>query len=192
MTATPKALTAEEFDGQFRPLIEPLYRTAYRMTRDPVRAEDLVQETALRAFRSYAQYEQGSNFKAWVFRILTNEYINLYRQRARRPGVVDFADVEPVYEEAAEERQYFTRDEVDTLRERLSDEVSQALDRLPAEFREVLVLAVFEGFAYKEISGILKIPMGTVMSRLYRARQALQKDLRAVAEAAGILKRAVS
>lgn len=189
MADSPNASPVKEFDALFRPLVDPLYRTAQRMTRDPVRAEDLVQETALRAFRNFNQYEPGTNFKAWVFRILTNEYINLYRQKARRPGMVDFADVEPVYEEIATEPQYFSLGELDVLRERLTDEVSQALDRLAPEFREVLLLSVFEEFSYKEISSILKIPMGTVMSRLYRARQALQKDLRGLAEEAGILKR---
>ncbi|MBI3269660.1 MAG: sigma-70 family RNA polymerase sigma factor [Planctomycetes bacterium] len=189
MAASPDPAKCLEFERLFRPLLDSLHRTAARLTRDAVRAEDLVQETALKAFRSFEQYEAGSNFKAWVFRILTNEYINLYRQRARRPAVVDFAEVEPVYEEATEDPQFFTREESDVLREQLTDEVTQALDRLPAEFREALLLSVFEGFSYRELSTTLGVPMGTVMSRLYRARQALQKDLRHTAEEAGILRR---
>jgi len=168
--------------------MEALYRTALRMTRDPKNAEDLVQEAYLRAFKNYHQFEQGSNFKAWIFTILTNIFINNYRKKARRPGEVDFGAVEDVYAAGEKEPQHLRLQDLDRIQERLSDEVKSAVDRLPEEYRLVFLLAVLEELSYKEIAEIAGIPIGTVMSRLFRARQQLQRELREFAQKQGVIR----
>jgi RNA polymerase sigma-70 factor (ECF subfamily) len=167
-----------------------LYSAAMRMTRNQADAEDLVQETYLRGYRSFHTFQQGTNLRAWLFRILTNAYINRYRAKQRRPLETDLADVEDLYlyrrlgsmETAAasmsSEEQFldiFTDDEVKT-----------ALEELPENFRLPVLLADVEGFAYKEIAEMLDIPIGTVMSRLHRGRKAMQRALYDYAEARGL------
>jgi RNA polymerase sigma-70 factor (ECF subfamily) len=142
-----------------------LYSAALRMTRNRADAEDLVQETYLKAYRSYGSFTEGTNLRAWLYRILTNTYINNYRAAQRRPEV---ADVEAL--------------------ERFTDEdVKAALEALPEAFRMAVLLADVEGFSYKEISEITEVPIGTVMSRIHRGRRALQKALHNVAEARGLV-----
>jgi RNA polymerase sigma-70 factor (ECF subfamily) len=163
---------------QFAP---QLYSAAMRMTRNPADAEDLVQETFLKAYRAYHTFEEGTNLKAWLYRILTNTYINQYRAKKRRPDETDLDEVEDLYLyrrlgglEGAEAG----RSAEEELFEHLtSDEVKQALEALPEQFRMAVLLADVEGFAYKEIAEILDIPIGTVMSRLHRGRKAMQKSL---------------
>jgi RNA polymerase sigma-70 factor (ECF subfamily) len=172
--------------------IDALYRTALRMTRSPADAEDLVQETYLRAFRSLHQFSEGTNLRAWLFRILTNTYINDYRKRQRRPTNTSLDDIEEFYlydhlvdsgVQPGEERPE------DIVLERLTtDNVSTAIDALPEEFRQVVVLADVEGFAYREIADIVGIPVGTVMSRLFRARRRLRVQLHDLAVESGFIK----
>lgn len=167
-----------------------LYSAALRMTRNQADAEDLVQETYLRGFRAFGGFEQGTNLRAWLFRILTNAYINRYRAKQRRPIESDLGDLEDLY-------LYKRLGSMETAAASLSaeqqfldlfpdDEVKQALEGLPDNFRLPVILADVEGFAYKEIAEMLDIPIGTVMSRLHRGRKAMQKALFAYAEAHGL------
>jgi len=158
-----------------------LYAAALRMTRNRADAEDLVQETYLRAYRGFGGFEDGTNLKAWLFRILTNAYINAYRAKQRRPQEADLEDVEDLYLfrrlGAVDEATRARSAEADVL-ERISDsEVKAAIEDLPEQFRLPVYLADVEGFAYKEIAEMLDIPIGTVMSRLHRGRKGLQKRL---------------
>jgi len=158
-----------------------LYTAALRMTRNPADAEDLVQETYLKAYRAFNSFTEGTNLKAWLYRILTNTYINNYRAKKRRPEESDIDDLENFYlyrrlgglEGASAGRS--AEDEV--LDHFTEAEVKEAIEALPEQFRMAVLLGDVEGFSYKEIAEILDIPIGTVMSRLHRGRRALQKRL---------------
>jgi RNA polymerase sigma-70 factor (ECF subfamily) len=158
-----------------------LYAAAMRMTRNKSDAEDLVQETYLKAYRAFGGFQEGTNLRAWLYRILTNTFINIYRAKKRRPDESDLDDVEDLYlyrrlgglEGAAAGRS--AEDEV--LEQITEGEVKAAIEALPEQFRMAVLLADVEGFQYKEIAEILDIPIGTVMSRLHRGRRALQKSL---------------
>jgi RNA polymerase sigma-70 factor (ECF subfamily) len=149
------------------------------MTRSREEAEDLVQETYMKAFRSFGTFQPNTNIRAWLFKILTNSYINRYRKQSSQPLKTRFQDVKSFLasEEAAETTASVQEMEEFALDERLDGEIKQALDELPDEFRMVVVMALVEGLSYKEISRALDIPIGTVMSRLYRGRQALKRRL---------------
>jgi RNA polymerase sigma-70 factor (ECF subfamily) len=158
-----------------------LYTAALRMTRNAADAEDLVQETYLKAYRAFGSFQEGTNLKAWLYKILTNTFINAYRARKRRPEQSELDEVEDLYlyrrlgglEAAAAGRS--AEEEVMDL---FADEdVKKALESLPEQFRIAVLLADVEGFSYKEIADILDVPIGTVMSRLHRGRKALQKAL---------------
>jgi len=172
--------------------IDALYRTALRMTRNPSDAEDLVQEAYLRAFRSLHQFTEGTNLRAWLFRILTNTYINEYRRRQRRPSSASLDDLEEfyLYDHLIDSRvQPPDERPEDIVLEGLTfDNVIQSIESLPEEFRQVVLLADVEGFSYREIAEIVDIPVGTVMSRLFRARRRLQRQLYDVAVEVGIVK----
>jgi RNA polymerase sigma-70 factor, ECF subfamily len=168
----------ERFEREVIPLIPSLYSAALRLTRNPTDAEDLVQETYLRAYRGFAGFREGTNLRAWMYRILTNTFINSYRKRQREPVTVpgdetpDWYLFEKLGEAGAE-----ASAEAEVL-ERIPDEdVQAALEALPENFRMAVLLADVEGFSYKEIADILGIPIGTVMSRLHRGRKALQRAL---------------
>src|SRR5947208_912831 len=172
----------ERFADQAMDFMPSLYTAALRMTRNPADAEDLVQETYLRAYRGFGGFEQGTNLKAWLYRILTNTYINQYRAKKRRPDEsTDVDDVEDFYlyrrlgglEEARAGRS--AEDELMDLFP--EQEVKEAVESLPENFRLAVLLADVEGFSYKEIAEILDIPIGTVMSRLNRGRKQLEKAL---------------
>jgi len=158
-----------------------LYSAALRMTRNRADAEDLVQETYLRAYRGFDGFESGTNLKAWLYRILTNTYINTYRAKKRRPDETELDDVEDLYlyhRIGGLEAAMAGRSAEDELLDRFSEaEVKEAVEDLPENFRMAVLLADVEGFSYKEIAEILDIPIGTVMSRLHRGRKALQKRL---------------
>ena len=170
-----------DFAEQAMPLMGSLYSGALRMTRNPADAEDLVQETYLKAYRAFGSFQEGTNLKAWLYRILTNTFINTYRAKKRRPDESDLEEVEDLYLyrrlgglEAAE----VGRSAEDELLDHVTDtEVKEAIESLPEQFRVAVLLADVEGFSYKEIAEILDIPIGTVMSRLHRGRKALQKAL---------------
>jgi RNA polymerase sigma-70 factor (ECF subfamily) len=176
----------QAFEELAYPLLDSAFRTALRMTGQSASAEDLVQEAFLRAFRAFGQFERGTNFKAWLFRILTNVFLNDYRRKGREPQTTDFAEVEPA--DPATMGPEFRVEEVDAIRSHLGDEAVRAIDHLPSDFRLPFLLSTFEGFSYKEIASILEIPIGTVMSRLFRARRLLKSDLKEYAKASGYLK----
>jgi RNA polymerase sigma-70 factor (ECF subfamily) len=169
------------FADQAMPLMDGLYGAAMRMTRNPADADDLVQETYLRAYRGFGGFEQGTNLKAWMYRILTNTYINQYRKKQRRPDESDIDDVEDLYlyrRLGGLAGATAGRSAEDELFEQITDStIKEALEALPEQFRMAVLLADVEGFAYKEIAEILDIPIGTVMSRLHRGRKGLQKQL---------------
>ncbi|HEY4607604.1 MAG TPA: sigma-70 family RNA polymerase sigma factor [Ilumatobacteraceae bacterium] len=166
-----------------------LYSAALRMTRNASDAEDLVQETYLRAYRSYASFEQGTNLRAWLFRIMTNQYINSYRARQRRPIETDVDDIEDLYlYHRIGSLGAASRSAEDTLFDMFTDEeVKTALEELPETFRMPVLLADVEGFSYKEIAEMTDVPIGTVMSRLHRGRKAMHKKLYEFAEQRGLL-----
>lgn len=171
--------------------MDALYNTALRMTRNALDAEDLVQDVYLRAFRFFDKFEEGTNFKAWIFKILTNTYINRYRQKIRRPQVQDFSKVEFTHGDESKNRdeKFETHYDERFYRDLFEDDIRDALDKLSYDFRAVVLLCDIEGFSYKEISAIIGKPIGTVMSRLSRARQQLQNHLAEFARREGYIKK---
>lgn len=168
-----------EFETLALPHLDSLYRTGLRMTRSREEAEDLVQETYMKAFRSFRTFKPDTNIRAWLFKILTNSYINRYRKQSLQPTRTRLEDVQAfLSSEEAAETTASTEDMEDfALDERLDGEVKHALEELPEEFRAVVVMALVEGLSYRDIADALEIPIGTVMSRLYRGRQALKRRL---------------
>ncbi|HEX6261660.1 MAG TPA: sigma-70 family RNA polymerase sigma factor [Actinomycetota bacterium] len=183
----------EELDRRFEleaiPLLEDMYGAAMRLTRNPADAQDLLQETYLRAYRGFAGFEQGTNLKAWLYRILTNSYINLYRKRQREPQTVSDDEVEEWYlYSRLRESDLEPSAEAEVI-ERLPDEdVQAALASLPDVYRMAVILADIEGFSYKEIASILDVPIGTVMSRLHRGRKALERALWDIVRERGVVR----
>jgi len=188
----PAESKREQFEALTYPHLDALYSTALRLTRNQFDAEDLVQEACLRAFRFFDKFETGTNFKAWIFKILMNTFINQYRKKARTPAHVAFENnVEHVYSEPGRTRESMLQQDgaAHEYADLFGDEVNAALQKLSEEFRLVVILCDVEEFAYKEIAEILGIPMGTVMSRLSRARAQLQNYLREYAEQEGFIKK---
>ena len=170
----PDAATdAPAFEQGALELVDRLYAAALRLTRNEADAQDLVQDTYLRAFRSSGQFEAGTNLRGWMFTILHNTFLNQRRDRGRNP--ID-ADSE-VVEQAADDRQGGANPEERLLRETMDVDLQAALDNLPAAFREAVWLRDVEQFSYEEIAGIVGVPIGTVMSRISRGRRALYDDL---------------
>ncbi len=169
------------FAEQTMPFMDSLYSAALRMTRNPADAEDLVQETYLRAYRGFGGFQDGTNLKAWLYRILTNTFINTYRAKKRRPDDTEMEEVEDLYlyrRLGGLEAAAMGRSAEDELMDWLTDaEVKEAIESLPEAFRLAVLLADVEGFSYREIADILDIPIGTVMSRLHRGRKSLQRRL---------------
>ncbi|MBI2299142.1 MAG: sigma-70 family RNA polymerase sigma factor [Armatimonadetes bacterium] len=181
----------DEFDRLIAPLLKPLYNSALGFVRDPSEAEDAVMDTVVRAYRSFDQFERGTNFKAWVFRILTNHCINRFRRREREPDAVAYDDVEREAEMLASQQQSpsVLPDEA-LLGRMLDEEVLEAVKGLPEEFRAVVVLSDLQEYTYREIADILAIPIGTVRSRLFRGRRLLQKALAGYAVERGLIQEA--
>jgi RNA polymerase sigma-70 factor, ECF subfamily len=171
------------------PLLPSLYGSALRMTRNPADAEDLVQDTYLRAFRGFAGFQEGTNLKAWLYRILTNSFINTYRKKQRQPQTVEGPDdLEEWYLfDRLGSRNVEASAEQEVLDQLPDDDVKRALESLPENFRMPVLLADVEGFSYKEIADIMDTPIGTVMSRLHRGRKALEKALWETARNRGLV-----
>jgi RNA polymerase sigma-70 factor (ECF subfamily) len=182
-------VASDEFEAEALRHLDALYRTALRMTRSEADAEDLVQETYIRAFRFREQFTLGTNMKAWLFRILTNTFINTYRRKTAQPEVTDLEGIDEfsLYRRMADDRAASTSPdpEAELLNSVVDTEVTDALEELPEKFRTTVLLDV-EGFSYKEIAEMLAIPIGTVMSRLHRGRKFLQKRLYDLARERGI------
>jgi RNA polymerase sigma-70 factor (ECF subfamily) len=177
------------FERDVLPLLPSLYSAAMRLTRKPADAEDLVQETYLRAFRGFAGFQEGTNLKAWLYRILTNSYINTYRKKQREPQIVegpDDLDEWYLYDRLGG-RSVEASAETEVLDQIPDQSVKAALESLPERFRLPVLLADVEGFSYKEIAEIMDTPIGTVMSRLHRGRKALEKALWETAKERGLV-----
>ena len=183
-------MAADPFETDALSYLDALYRTGLRMTRSEAEAEDLVQETYIRAFRFREQFTPGTNLKAWLFRILTNTFINQYRRKAARPETTELDDVDEsiLYRHMRDVSPGSSSPdpEAELIDSTLSSEVKEALEALPEKFRTTVLLDV-EGFSYKEIAQLLDIPIGTVMSRLHRGRKFLQKRLYDLARERGIV-----
>jgi RNA polymerase sigma-70 factor, ECF subfamily len=175
------------FEAEVLPLLDRLYSAALRYTRDPTDAEDLVQETVAKAYRSFHQYRPGTNLKAWLYRVLHTTYISMYRKAQRRPqeSLQDEIDDFSFYDQLARSGTGSAEHEV--LQALTADEIKQAMADLPETFRMAVYLADVEGFAYREIAEIMDTPVGTVMSRLHRGRKALQKALASYARSRGLI-----
>lgn len=175
----------EAFEREALPYLDRLYAAALRYTRNPADAEDLVQETFAKAYRKFHQYEPGTNLRAWLYRILANTYISMYRKQRRRPDEYAQEEIEDfsLYDWL---RGAGPSVEREVLEQITADEVKQALADLPEQFRMAVYLADVEGFAYKEIAEIMDTPVGTVMSRLHRGRKQLEKALAGYARQRGM------
>jgi len=184
----PNQRTRREFEALALPHLDGLFAAALRLTKNPRDAEDLVQDAVLRAFRFFDKFERGTNIKAWLYKILTNTFINRYRRVSKERAIVederDSVQDRLVSRDAADQAEDPERAYFDRL---LSDDVLRAIDSIPIDFRMAVILADLQDFSYKEIADILEVPVGTVMSRLFRGRRLLQKQLAEYAAASGVL-----
>ena len=166
-----------DFNEEMLPHLDALYNFALRLAAEPNDAEDLVQDTIVKAYRFFSSYEKGTNAKAWLFRILKNSYINNYRKQSKRPSEVDFDEVSSFYESIRAERTETSDLEEKMFSELIDDDLTRALNRLPEDFRTVVLLCDVESFTYEEIANMLDVPIGTIRSRLHRGRNLLKVEL---------------
>ena len=177
------------FEAAAMPFVDSLYNTAYRMARNAEDAEDLVQETYLKAYKYYDKFEEGTNLKAWLFRIMKNSFINGYRKRQSQPPESAFSEIEDLFEaQLSDEAGQIKNPEEELLESVLNEDIQKALDSLRDDYRMVILLVDLEGFSYKEAAEILEVPVGTVMSRLYRGRRMLEKVLLSYARTHGYVR----
>ena len=173
------------FEAEFLPQIDALYTFAYHLTYNEDDAYDLVQETYLKAYRFIDKYIEGTNAKAWLFKILKNVFINDYRRKVKQPTKVDFEDVVTYQDEEDSKFSGYSDLREEMFQHMMGDEVTNAINALPVDFRVVILLCDVEGFTYEEISKIIDIPIGTVRSRLHRARNMLKEKLKEYADSLG-------
>jgi len=173
------------FNEEFLPHINSMYNFGHRLTFDEDDAKDLVQDTYLKAFRFINSFQEGTNAKAWLFRILKNSFINDFRKKSKQPSKVDYQEVESYYNSDDVDKSITTDLRVETVQDMIGDEISNALNALDVDFRTVIILCDLEGFKYDEMAKILDIPVGTVRSRLHRARNLLKEKLREYANKMG-------
>lgn len=177
----------EDFEREAIPHLDALFNFALKMTGDSDEADDLVQETYLKAFRFFDKFEKGTNCKAWLFRIMKNTYINKYRKETKEPDKVDYEEVENFYENvkpSSTDSAHLEKDIFDNL---LDDELSDAINSLPDDFKTVVILCDIEGYTYEEIADFIDVPVGTVRSRLHRARKMLFTKLQKYASEGGYI-----
>jgi RNA polymerase sigma-70 factor (ECF subfamily) len=181
----------EDFTNDAMQYAPQLFATALRMTRNRADAEDLVQETFLKGWRAFDSYQQGTNLRAWLFRIMTNTFINKYNSQQRRPQETELDDVEELFlfrRMGAFDQSKMNQSAEDQMLELFTDdEVKNAIESLPETFRIPVLLSDVEGFSYKEIAEMIEVPIGTVMSRLHRGRKAMQKMLYEYAKERGLV-----
>lgn len=170
----------KEFEELAMGHLDSVYRAALRMTRNPDDAQDLTQEVYLKAYRFFKQFRPGTNFRAWLFKILRNTFINRFRRQIKEPARVGLEDAENLFDEYPEAGTFHVDEgpEAELIRKLTAQDIERALEHLPEKFRHIIILSDLEGFSYKEIAVIENCPLGTVMSRLYRARRVLQASLK--------------
>lgn len=178
-----------DFEREAVPHMNAVFNFALRMTGDEDDANDLVQETYLKAFRFFDKFEKGTNCKAWLFRIMKNSYINDYRKAVKEPNKVDYEDVQNFYENVKSDEIDSKHYEQDAFSNLLDDEITKVLSALPEDFRTAIILSDIEGFTYEEIADFVDIPVGTVRSRLHRARKMLYAQLYDYAKDKGYVNR---
>lgn len=181
-----------DYERDLLPYIDSLYSTALRLVSNPQDAEDLVQETYMKAFKYFDKFKPGTNIRAWLFKILKNTFINFYRKRKKTPHQVELMELEDKLEDFAlsevHNLQILKAEEDDKNFSEVDENVRKALESLPEDYRKVIIMADIEGRSYKEIAKILKLPIGTVMSRLYRGRKSLEEALLIFASKFGYIK----
>lgn len=177
----------EDFEKEIIPHLDAMFNFALKLTKDPDEAEDLVQDTVVKAFRFFDSYEMGTNSKAWIFQILKNSFINNYRKQSKQPHRVDYDEVSSFYESIRAERTDTSDLEDLMYREMVDDHVSAALEDLPEDFRTVVLLCDIEEFTYEEAAIMLDVPIGTIRSRLHRGRNLLKTQLLEYAEKRGFV-----
>ena len=173
------------FEKEFMPHIDSMYNFAYRLTFDEDEAKDLVQDTYMKAFRFINSFLEGTNAKAWLYRILKNSFINDYRKKSKQPSKVDYQEVEQYYNSEDTLREATVDIRIEATKDMIGDEITNALNSLAVDFRTVIILCDLEGFTYEEMAKILDIPIGTVRSRLHRARNLMREKLGAYAHSMG-------
>jgi RNA polymerase sigma-70 factor (ECF subfamily) len=189
----PNKYSAKErqaiFDKEFMPYADALYNFAYKLTFSQADAKDLVQDSFLKAFRFIEAFQRGTNAKAWLFRILKNTFINKYRKQSKEPSKVDYQEVETYYNSKSANANMTSDLRSETVKNMMGDEITNAINSLPLEFRTVIILCDLEGFTYEEMATILDIPIGTVRSRLHRTRTMLKEKLYEYAKKSGYIKK---
>ena len=194
MTTIPKMDIRKRFEKEAFVHLNELYGAGLRLTRNPGDAEDLVQETFMKAFSNFHQYKEGTNCRAWLFRILMNTFINGYRRRTKEREILKKKEVGAIRNELVNKEGFEWNSDPTKVSSKnaLSHQVRDALDSLPEEFRTVVLLADLHDFAYKDIAQIMSTPIGTVMSRLFRGRRMLRKKLSTYAKSQGLMLKSVS
>ena len=173
------------FNDEFMPHIKAMYNFAHKLTYDSDDAKDLVQDTFMKSYRFINSFHQGTNAKAWLFRIMKNSFINDFRKKSKQPAKVDYQEVEDYYNSEGSQKAVTTDLRIDTVKNLIGDEITNALSSLDVDFRTVIILCDLEGFTYDEMAKILDIPIGTVRSRLHRARNILKQKLQSYAQGMG-------
>ncbi len=177
----------EDFNAEIIPHLDATYNYALRLTTDPNDAEDLLQDSIVKAFRFFSSFQKGTNARAWLYRIVKNSYINNYRKASRQPPKVDYDEVATYYETIRSEQSDTTDLQAQFYRSEYDDDFKKALDDLPEDFRTPLLLCDVEDFTYEEIANMLDVPIGTVRSRLHRGRNLLKDKISQIAEKRGYL-----
>jgi RNA polymerase sigma-70 factor, ECF subfamily len=180
-----KSIRQQEFEVEALPHADILYNYALRMTNNSADADDLVQETFLKAFRFWDKYEKGTNIRAWLFRIMKNSYINRYRRESKEPNTVDYEEVQNFYNTIRDDSAESSDLQESMFGHLLDDDIAIAISRLPEDFRTVVILCDIEGLTYEEIAEFLAVPLGTVRSRLHRGRSLLRTGLMKYAKQRG-------
>lgn len=192
MTKKEVTTVYRDFEIDVLPFMDALKSFALKMTNDPDDADDLVQDTMLKAYRFFDKFEKGTNAKAWLFQIMKNSFINNYRKHTKEPNKVDYEDVQNFYESIKNEEIKTKHYEGDGFSDILDDEIVNALSTLPDDFRTIIFLSDIEGYSYEEIADFIDYPVGTVRSRLHRARKMLYSLLYTYAQNRGMVKSKLS
>ncbi|MCF8267397.1 MAG: sigma-70 family RNA polymerase sigma factor [Ignavibacteriales bacterium] len=182
----------KKFEEHIVPLTSALYNFALKMTNDQDDADDLVQETMLKAFRFLDKFQEGTNLKAWLFSIMRNSFINEFRRVSRQPAKVDYDDIQNFYENVKSSEVQYQHVIGDAFSNVLDDEITEAIGTLPVDFQTIIILSDIEGYNYEEISEFMACPVGTVRSRLHRARKMLYSKLHGYARSKGYIERELS